>query len=40
MTLAGPGDNVVLPVPFYFNHDMWLRMLRIEPLYLSAIGEI
>lgn len=30
MLLAGPGDNVVLPVPWYFNHRMWLDMLRID----------
>lgn len=32
--LAGPGDNVVLVLPFYFNHDMWLRVEGIEPRYL------
>ena len=32
--LAGPGDNVVLQTPFYFNHDMWLRVEGIEPRYL------
>ncbi|MDD9715364.1 aminotransferase [Dinoroseobacter sp. PD6] len=25
-TLAAPGDNVILPVPWYFNHQMWLQM--------------
>ena len=25
-TLAEPGDDVVLPLPFYFNHKMWLDM--------------
>lgn len=34
--LAGPGDNVVLALPFYFNHDMWLRVEGIEPRYLPA----
>jgi len=33
--LAGPGDNVVLALPFYFNHDMWLRVEGIEPRYLE-----
>jgi aspartate/methionine/tyrosine aminotransferase len=28
-TLAGPGDEVILPVPFYFNHKMWLDMAGI-----------
>ena len=34
--LAGPGDNVVLALPFYFNHDMWLRVEGIAPRYLST----
>ncbi|MCF3972270.1 aminotransferase [Paracoccus salsus] len=25
-TLAGAGDEVILPVPWYFNHKMWLDM--------------
>lgn len=24
--LAGPGDEVILPAPWYFNHRMWLQM--------------
>ena len=32
--LAGAGDNVILPVPWYFNHQMWLDMqgIGIRPL--------
>ena len=30
MTLAKPGDNVILPAPWYFNHKMTLDMLGIE----------
>ena len=30
MTLAAPGDAVLLPVPWYFNHKMWLDMTGIE----------
>jgi aspartate/methionine/tyrosine aminotransferase len=37
--LAGPGDEVILPVPFYFNHDMWLRMQGIVPVYLPFDAE-
>ena len=37
--LAGPGDEVIVPVPFYFNHDMWLKMQGIEPLYLPFDAE-
>ncbi|MYW69889.1 aminotransferase [Streptomyces sp. SID8379] len=33
--LAGPGDEVVVALPYYFNHDMWLRMNGIEPVYLE-----
>ena len=29
--LAAPGDSVVLATPYYFNHDMWLRVEGIEP---------
>jgi len=25
-TLCGEGDEVIVPVPFYFNHKMWLDM--------------
>ncbi|MBT8458863.1 MAG: aminotransferase class I/II-fold pyridoxal phosphate-dependent enzyme, partial [Boseongicola sp.] len=25
-TLAGKGDEVLLPMPWYFNHKMWLDM--------------
>jgi aspartate/methionine/tyrosine aminotransferase len=37
MALAEAGDNVILPVPYYFNHHMWLEMLGITPRYLPAI---
>jgi len=26
MSIAKAGDQVILPRPHYFNHDMWLRM--------------
>ena len=29
-TLAAPGDNVILPVPWYFNHRMWLDQTGVE----------
>jgi aspartate/methionine/tyrosine aminotransferase len=37
--LAGPGDNVVLPAPFYFNHQMWLTMQGIEVRSFSPLDE-
>ena len=35
-TLATAGDNVILPLPFYFNHAMWLTMNGIEPRLLET----
>lgn len=35
MALAGPGDEVILPAPYYFNHDMWLNMLGVRTVPLS-----
>ncbi len=30
MSLCAPGDNVILPLPWYFNHKMTLDMLGVE----------
>ena len=35
-TLAGAGDEVVLPTPWYFNHKMWLDMQGITTLPLAT----
>jgi aspartate/methionine/tyrosine aminotransferase len=35
MSIAKAGDQVILPRPHYFNHDMWMRMLGIEPVSLD-----
>lgn len=37
--LAGPGDEVILSVPYYFNHLMWLQMQGIEPVCLPFDAE-
>ncbi|KAF8636287.1 hypothetical protein AX17_003654 [Amanita inopinata Kibby_2008] len=34
MSLAGRGDEVILPVPWYFNHQMDLTLLGIKPVPL------
>ncbi len=34
MALAEPGDEVLLPVPYYFNHRMWLDMLGVRVVHL------
>ena len=35
MALAGSGDEVILPTPYYFNHEMWLNMLGVRAVPLS-----
>ncbi len=37
-TLAGAGDEVILPTPWYFNHKMWLDMTGVKTVPLPA-GE-
>ena len=34
LTLARSGDEVILPVPYYFNHQMWVQMQGIVPVGL------
>lgn len=35
-TLAGPGDEVILPTPWYFNHRMWLEMQGVRTVALAT----
>lgn len=35
-TLAGPGDEIILPLPWYFNHKMWLDMQGIAAVGLHC----
>ncbi len=35
MALTEPGDEVLVPLPSYFNHDMWLRSQDVAPVYLE-----
>jgi aspartate/methionine/tyrosine aminotransferase len=39
MAIARAGDNVIVPVPYFFNHTMWLGMLSVEARYVAGIGE-
>jgi aspartate/methionine/tyrosine aminotransferase len=32
--LCEPGDDVILPLPYYFNHDMWLGLDGVTANYL------
>ena len=34
--LAAPGDEVILTDPFYFNHDMWVRIDGLSPVYAAT----
>ncbi len=35
-TLAGAGDEVILPIPWYFNHKMWLDMQGVAAVPLPT----
>ena len=35
-TLAGEGDEVILPTPWYFNHKMWLDMQGVRAVPLGC----
>jgi len=37
-TLCAEGDEVIVPVPYYFNHRMWLDMAGVKTVPLTA-GE-
>ncbi|KAF8753454.1 PLP-dependent transferase [Rhizoctonia solani] len=39
MVVAERGDEVILPVPWYFNNEMTLRILGIEPVGLPVSAE-
>lgn len=39
-TVAAPGDNVILPAPWYFNHKMWLDMGGIDTRILPTGGDM
>nr|WP_238475714.1 aminotransferase [Rhodophyticola sp. CCM32] len=39
-TLAGAGDAVILPTPWYFNHKMWLDMEGVEASLLTTGDDL
>ncbi len=39
LALAGPGDEVLLPLPYYFNHQMWLEMIGVGVVHLPFRPE-
>ncbi len=36
LAITNPGDEVLLPLPFYFNHEMALRMLGCTPIPVAT----
>lgn len=39
-SLCGPGDAVMVPVPWYFNHKMWLDMSGIGSVLIPCDGAM
>ena len=39
LALAAAGDEVILPLPYYFNHQMWFDMQGIRALHLPFRPE-
>ena len=39
MVLAQAGDNIIMPAPYYFNHQMWLKMLGITIKPIAAFSD-
>lgn len=39
-TLAGAGDEVILPTPWYFNHKMWLDMQGVRAVPLATGADL
>ena len=39
-TLVGPGDEVIMPLPYYFNHRMWLAMRGIVAIHPQFEGGL
>lgn len=40
MSLAGEGDEVILPTPWYFNHKMWLDMQGVRAVPLATGDDL
>lgn len=39
-TLCNEGDEVIIPVPYYFNHRMWLDMSGVKTVALMTDGAM
>ncbi len=40
MALCEAGDEVIIPTPYYFNHDMWLRINGVQPIHLTCDDQM
>ena len=34
--LTEPGDEIIMPLPYYFNHAMWLELDGVTPVFLHC----
>lgn len=39
LAIADPGDEIILNVPFYFNHEMAIRMANCQPVLVPTDAE-
>lgn len=39
LAIVDPGDEVILPLPYYFNHEMAIRMLGCKPVLVPTDDE-
>jgi aspartate/methionine/tyrosine aminotransferase len=37
--IADPGDEVILPLPYYFNQEMAVRMLNCKPVFVATDAD-
>lgn len=38
--ITNPGDNLIVALPYYFNHDMWLDVEGVERRYLAPNDDM
>ena len=36
LAIADPGDEIILPTPYYFNHEMAIRMANCQPVLVPT----
>ena len=40
LAITDPGDEVILPAPFYFNHEMAIQLASCVPVIVSTTGAL